>query len=239
MRIHWLQHVPFEGLGSISPWAAKRGCPVGVTHLFAGDGLPPVTSFDLLVVMGGPMSVNDHRGFPWLGAEKRFIGKAMASGAMVLGICLGAQLIASAAGARIYPNRHKEIGWFPVARTANAAATVFGRVLAAYTNAFHWHGETFDLPPGAVHLARSQACQNQAFALGDRIIGLQYHLETTLASANALIDHCRGELVQAPYIQSAAAMRSRPERFAALNREMDRVMDHFYSRSHDGGRSSG
>ena len=229
MHIHWLQHVPFEGLGRISDWAAERMCPVTASRLFAGDGLPAISSFDLLVVMGGPMSIHDEDTYPWLTAEKRFIGQAMNAGKMVLGICLGAQLIASVAGARVYPNLHKEIGWFPVARTAVAATTAVGPVLGKRVEAFHWHGETFELPAGAVHLARSRACENQAFALGNHVVGLQYHLETTLPSADALIDHCRDELMEGPYVQSVTAMRSRTERFDTLHREMDRLLDYFFN----------
>ena len=236
MQIHWLQHVPFEGLGSIARWAMENKCPVNRSRLFAGDDLPAVASFDLLVVMGGPMSINDHGAFAWLAAEKRFISQALDAGKMVLGICLGAQLIASAAGARVYPNVHKEIGWFPVERTVAAGTTAVGRVLAERTEAFHWHGETFDLPQGAIHLARSRACENQAFAWGDRVVGLQYHLEATLSSAEALINHCHEELVEAPYIQSAAVMRSQPHRFQMMNRQMDRVLEYFYAQSGNGGR---
>ncbi len=229
MRIHWLQHVPFEGLGSIAGWAADSGCPVAGSRLFAGDRLPPMDSFDLLVVMGGPMSANDEMVHVWLGTEKRFIARAMDAGKQVLGICLGAQLIASAAGARVHPNDCKEIGWFPVERTAGAGATDVGGVLAERAEVFHWHGETFDLPHGAVHLARSRGCENQAFALNDRIVGLQYHLETTPQSADALLDHCRHELVDAPFVQSASAIRSKPDRYRRLNAQMKRLLDYFHS----------
>lgn len=238
MRIHWLQHVPFEGLGSISRWADRNGCLVAGSRLFAGDALPPISTFDLLVVMGGPMSVNDDMAHPWLKDEKRFITRAMDAGKMVLGICLGAQLIASTAGARIYPNDRKEIGWFPVERTEAARQTAVGCTLAKRAEVFHWHGETFTLPHGAVHLARSRAFDHQAFALGDRIVGLQYHLETTLQSAKALIDHCRHELVDAPFVQTESEIRSRPDRFPLLNAEMKRLLDYFYS-SHERAISKG
>jgi GMP synthase-like glutamine amidotransferase len=225
MKIHWLQHVPFEGLGSIAVWAMDHGFPLTGSRLFAGDVLPPPTAFDLLVVMGGPMSANDERVHAWLGPEKRFIDQTIKAGRSVLGICLGAQLIASAAGARVYPNDHKEIGWFPVERTSRASETAVGRALTQRTEVFHWHGETFDLPRGGVHLARSEGCRHQAFALGQRIVGLQYHLETTPQSARALIAHCRHELTDAPYVQSESAMLSNPERFTRLNREMNRLLD--------------
>lgn len=227
MKIHWLQHVPFEGLGSISDWADENGCSVAGSRLYAGDDLPTISAFDLLVVMGGPMSVNDEMVYPWLAAEKRFLKRVMAAGKMVLGICLGAQLIASAAGARVYLNDYKEIGWLPVARTAAAKQNAAGRALSDRAEAFHWHGETFELPRSAVHLSRSQACEHQAFCLGDRIIGLQYHLETTPQSAGALIEHCRHELIPAVFVQTESEIRSHPGRFKQLNAEMNRLLDYF------------
>ena len=229
MKIHWLQHVTFEGLGSIAGWAAENGCPVTGSRLYAGDALPPVATFDMLVIMGGPMSVNDEAVHPWLVGQKRFINQVMQAGKTVLGICLGAQLIASAAGALVYPNDHPEIGWFPVEKTRAAKKMAVGRALADKAEVFHWHGETFDLPDGAVHLARSRGCEHQAFALGHRIIGLQYHLETTAQSAGALIQHCRHELVDAPHVQTGSEIRSQPIRFMTLNDEMDRLLDYFFS----------
>lgn len=229
MKIHWLQHVAFEGLGSIAGWAGQNGGPLTVSRMFAGDALPPITTFDMLVIMGGPMSVNDDRVHPWLVSEKRFIDHVIQAGKMVLGICLGAQLIASVAGAQVRPADHKEIGWFVVEKTPAAGDAAAGRALAGRAEAFHWHGETFDLPHGAVHLARSRACENQAFAMGPRVVGLQYHLETTPESAGSLIEHCRHELVQATYVQTADEIRSRPDRFEALKLEMDRLLDYFGS----------
>lgn len=229
MKIHWLQHVAFEGLGRIACWAAEKGCPVTGSRMFAGDPLPPVASFDMLVIMGGPMSVNDEVVHPWLVGEKRFINQVMQADKKILGICLGAQLIASAAGARVYPNDHQEIGWFPVEKTRAAKKMAVGRAMAEKTEAFHWHGETFDLPDGAVHLARSRGCEHQAFALGHRIAGLQYHLETTPESANALIQHCGHELMTAPYVQTESEILSQGNRFRALTLEMDRLLDCFFS----------
>jgi GMP synthase-like glutamine amidotransferase len=229
MKIHWLQHVAFEGLGSIAGWAAENGCPVTGSQMFVGDALPPVADFDMLLIMGGPMSVNDELVYPWLADEKRYVARAMAAGKMVLGICLGAQMIASAAGARVYPNDYTEIGWFPVEKTPDARDTAVGCALADEAEAFHWHGETFDLPQGAIHLARSRGCDHQAFAMGHRIIGLQYHLETTAESASALIHHCRHELVDAPFVQTESEINSRRIRFMLLNDEMDRLLDYFHA----------
>jgi GMP synthase (glutamine-hydrolysing) len=225
MNIHFLQHVPFEGLASIRGWIERGGHTVGCTRLYAGDGLPRPDALDLLIVMGGPMGVHDVGDHPWLAAEKAFLRAAIDAGKRVLGICLGAQLIADVLGARVYPNRQKEIGWFPVTRADGAEDTPFGRLLPATFMAFHWHGDTFDLPPGAVHLGHSAACRNQAFAVGERILGLQFHLETTPESARELIEHGGDELVDGPTIQSADEMLVDPARFEVLNRLMFALLD--------------
>jgi GMP synthase-like glutamine amidotransferase len=231
MRVHVLQHVPFEGLGTIEPWLARRGDTVAWSRLHAGAPLPASSAFDLLVVLGGPMSVNDEGTLPWLAPEKRCVAAAIDAGKPVLGVCLGAQLIASALGAKVFPNREREIGWHPVERVEAAASSAFDGVLPARIDAFHWHGETFDLPPGAVHLARSAACEHQAFAIGDRVLGLQFHLETTPAAARALIEHCRADLAAGRFVQDGVAMLAEPARFERIGAAMERVLVHFAERA--------
>jgi len=200
MQAHYLQHVPFEGLGSIGTWLDAAGFETTSTRFFESWHLPDVDDVDLLVIMGGPMSVNDEDEFPWLVQEKQFVRKAVLSGKPVFGVCLGAQLIASAMGARVYPNRHKEIGWFPLEGAVGADESVFS--FPEVFNAFHWHGETFDLPSGATALAKSKACENQAFQLGESVVGLQFHLEATPESVRELVGHCRAELTPSEYVQS-------------------------------------
>ena len=224
MRAHYLQHVPFEGLGSIGPWLQGAGARVTGTRFYEDAALPPLAEVDLLVVMGGPMSVNDETALPWLVAEKRYVRQVIECGTPVLGVCLGAQLIASALGARVYPNRVKEIGWLPVAAPPVAGDGVFP--LPSAIEVFHWHGETFDLPQGAVRLASSEGCANQAFQLGDRVVGLQFHLETTPASAQAIVENCRDELIPGPYVQSEETLLGvGPERYEAINAVMERLLE--------------
>jgi GMP synthase-like glutamine amidotransferase len=171
---------------------------VSYTRFFDDPALPQLNGLDLVIAMGGPMSVNDESTLPWLLSEKRFIRSAVERGIPVLGVCLGAQLVASALGARVYRNAQKEIGWFSIEGTPSTPNTFR---FPEKCIAFHWHGETFSLPPGAVRLAKSVACENQAFQIA-HVIGLQFHLETTPESARALLDHCGDELVPGPYVQT-------------------------------------
>ena len=223
MKVHVLQHVPFEGIGSMERWLVKRGASVQHTRFFESAELPDPSQCDLVIAMGGPMSVNDEQEHPWLVPEKAFIRQAIRLGLPVVGICLGAQLIASALGARVYPGRHREIGWFPL-ETADTGGDVFR--LPSGVPVFHWHGETFDLPSGAVHLAKSEACENQAFQIGRNVVGLQFHLETTPESAALILEHCGDELVPGDYVQTEAKIREASEAACA---EINRVMDELLS----------
>ena len=129
------------------------------------------------------MSANDDAKYPWLTAEKQFIKKAIDSDKIVIGVCLGAQLIAAALGAKVYRNKYKEIGWFDITPAKDAKKTILADCFAATQTAFHWHGDTFDLPNRAIHLASSDACKNQGYIIDGCVIGFQFHLETTVDSA--------------------------------------------------------
>lgn len=225
MRIHTFQHVPFEGLGSIGPFLESAGHTLTFTPFHQSGLIPDLAAIDALIVMGGPMSVNDESEFPWLVQEKAFVRRAVEAGTPVLGICLGAQLIACALGAEIRKNPVKEIGWFPVRKVHGGRNRCFA--FPDSVLAFHWHGETFDLPPRATLLASSDACANQAFQVGARAIGLQFHLETTPETARTMTAHCRGELVPAPYVQTERdILAAAPETFQAINRIMEHVLSY-------------
>jgi GMP synthase-like glutamine amidotransferase len=226
LRLHCLQHVPFEGLGAIRPWAEARGSRITATRFFEDPSLPEPAAFDFLVIMGGPMGVHDVPQYPWLAHEKQFIRAAVAAGKAVLGICLGAQLIADASGARVYPNDQREIGWFDIHRTPAGAGHAIGAGLPSRIKVFHWHGDTFDLPPGALALARSAACRNQGFVLGDRVVGLQFHLETTPESLQALIENSRDDLQPGPYVQSPEAMRRESDCYGPNREVLRAILDH-------------
>jgi GMP synthase (glutamine-hydrolysing) len=223
MRLHYLQHVPFEGPAGVSHWAEARGVPMTATCLYDTPSLPAVADFDVLLIMGGPMNIYEDDRYGWLKPEKRLIADAIAAGRIVVGICLGAQLVADALGARVQPNLWREIGWLPVRRSDSAGA--LGEALPAVWEAFHWHGDTFDLPAGAAHLAASTACAQQGFVFDERVLALQFHLETTPESARALIAHCGHDIDGGPFVQTAARMLADPARFARANALMHRLLD--------------
>lgn len=231
MRIHSLQHVPFEDIGSMTDDFRTRNFPVTTTHWYRGDGAPDLGSFDALIVMGGPMGIYDEAIHPWLAEEKILIKEAIAAGKIVLGICLGAQLIADVLGGKVTRNAHKEIGWLPIAINADAATHPIAQVFARNPNVFHWHGDTFALPPGAVHLASSEGCANQAYAYRDQVFGFQFHLETTPASARALIEHCAEDIDGSRYTQSAQEILASSEKFVQINRAMSEVIRIIFDKS--------
>ena len=224
MRVYVLQHVPFEELGNIQPWLVQHNAEIHYCRLYANDPLPDVNETDLLIVLGGPMSVNDESHYPWLVAEKAFLAQAIAAEKPIVGICLGAQLIASCQGARIYSNYAKEIGWFDI--TAVAASGDVLR-LPATMHVFHWHGETFELPANAVLLASSVACNNQIFQLGQRVIGLQCHLETTADNARSMVLHCADELTGGSFIQDAdTILAASAAQYQQLSQPMTQVLEY-------------
>jgi GMP synthase-like glutamine amidotransferase len=203
VKIVYLQHVSFEDPAHILSWAQKRNHFVQGLRLYKNEDLPDIhSSYEMLVVMGGPMGVSEEEKYPWLLAEKKLIAGAIQNHKIVLGICLGAQLIASVLGARIHKNRFKEIEWFSVWLTGKARNHSIFQEMPASFFPFHWHGDTFDIPEGAIRIAESQACVNQGFLYGDCIIGLQFHLESTRESIAKLIQNCGNELTQGDYIQS-------------------------------------
>jgi GMP synthase-like glutamine amidotransferase len=195
MNFHVIQHVSFETAGLLGELIRTRGHSLRTTAVFSGEPLPSLQDFDGLIVMGGPMSIHDEAEYPWLVAEKQLIAAAIREGKRVLGICLGAQLIAAVCGSQVYRAPQKEIGWWPVKGVDGTETIVF-----------HWHGETVDLPDGAVLLASTKACVNQAFTIGDRVLGIQFHPEVTEGIIRGMIEQEGWELEEAAgslYVQGA------------------------------------
>ncbi|NEV61867.1 type 1 glutamine amidotransferase [Thiorhodococcus minor] len=203
MRIHVLQHVPFEGPAAIGEWAELRGHSIAKTPLYETTDVPPQSDFDWLVVMGGPMGVHDRADYPWLEPEKAFIRETIAAGRKAVGVCLGSQLIAEALGARVSRNPQKEIGWLPITLTQAGRDSSVTGCLPERLEVFHWHGDTFELPAGAVHLARSAVCESQIFLYDNRVLALQCHLESTQQSVRDIVEMCADEIVPSTSIQTA------------------------------------
>ncbi len=225
LRIHYLQHVSFEGLGCIEDWVSIKGHSLSATKFYENNQLPALSDFDWLIVMGGPMGVYDEDKFDWLCGEKEFIRNAIQAGKTVIGICLGAQLIASSLGAEVYPNGEKEIGWFPISPTeCGLADRLLSESIDPYP-VFHWHGDTFDLPSGALRLASSEACVNQAFLYNPKVIGLQFHFEVTEESLRQMIVFCGNELEPDRYIQSADTILSKAQFIGEVNKRMFHLLD--------------
>jgi GMP synthase-like glutamine amidotransferase len=203
MNAHYLQHVPFEGLGHIENWLLKNNYKITATKFFENTNLPDVDSIDRLFIMGGPMSINDEDIYPWLRLEKDFVRRYIATGKPVVGFCLGAQMLANVLGARVLPNPCKEIGWYEI-RPCTSALKPF---LGESEMVFHWHGETFELPEHAIRLAESEACLNQAFQFKNSVFGFQFHWEETPETVDNIIAHCQNELTTGPFIQEVEKIR--------------------------------
>ena len=231
MRIVWLQHESFEGPGYILEWADARGHSAAGVMVYENRPFPQLDSFDLLVVMGGPMGVYDTDVFPWLISEKIFLAQAAAAGKPILGICLGAQLLADVLGAAVKKNPHREIGWYDVSLGVDAKATPLGSLLPEVFTSFHWHGDTFDIPCGAVHLGSSEACRNQGFIWKDRVVGLQFHNEVSADSIRDLAGACFDELDGSRYVQSLELI-SNPAHLAGANAVMDIILAYMESVVH-------
>jgi len=225
VNVHIFQHVPFELPGSIETWARRADHEIRTTRFFDGAPIPALDQVDFLVVMGGPMGVHDVARHPWLVPEKRFVGAAIAAGKVVLGVCLGAQILAEVLGSSITRAPEKEIGWFPIWRVPEAGDNIVARSLPHGEPVFHWHGETFALPAGSRRLARSEACENQAFLYGERVVGLQFHMEVAEPEIRLMIQHSGDEIVPASYIQTGDAMLGEVERAKRMNAQMDQILD--------------
>jgi GMP synthase-like glutamine amidotransferase len=223
LRVHWLQHAPHEDSGCIAPWLREQAQVRATrTRLYAGERLPSAREFDWLIVLGGPMNVYEHSRHPWLAAEKALINDACVN-KKVLGICLGAQLLADVLGGRVTENDEQEIGWFEVFLNSEAGKCNVFKQFPARFKAFHWHGDTFSTPPGTSNLMKSDACVNQAFHRDQRLVGMQFHLEVRASDARRWLK--ADSPGPARYVQDAGAMLSRPARFAANNRLMRQVLE--------------
>jgi GMP synthase-like glutamine amidotransferase len=225
MKILIIQHVSFEGPGSISKWADKKEHETTFVTPDSEDPFPDEANYDMLIVLGGPMNIYEEKKYPWLPEEKDLIRRFIAEEKKVLGICLGAQLLADVLGAEVYPADNKEIGWFPIKKDQSGFADIFPE-LPDESPAFHWHGDTFDLPEGAQRIYSSDITLNQGFIFGDRVVGLQFHWEVTPESVDNLLKYSSGDLDDSTYVQKPEKMKELAA-YKEANRFMEKVLDYF------------
>ena len=225
MKIQVWQHVPFEGPASIRQWAERRGLLVECVPVWQAAPSLPDAQTKLLVVMGGPMGVHDTAEYPWLVAEKARLREVIDAGMPVLGVCLGAQLIADVLGATVTRNAHREIGWFDVQRDEAIADTWLAGLWPTSLRVLHWHGDTFGIPAGAVRIAGSHACANQGFLYQQHVLGLQCHLETTAPWLERLMGHCAPELDGSRYVQDTDALQAGLVHCDAMHRVLESLLD--------------
>jgi GMP synthase (glutamine-hydrolysing) len=222
------QHADCEGPALIGEWLLENGWAIEIFNLHSQNTLPNLAHFHFLVIMGGAMNVYQHRDYPWLVWEKEFIARAVAAKLPVLGICLGAQLLADTLGSRVYQNKDYEIGWWPVSFTAQAQELFPG--LPSQAVFLHWHGDTFSCPQNAVPLASSAACPMQGFLWENHVLALQFHPEADAALAQEFCkdpsNWPKGSWVQSPeQIKSTAAAHS-----AISKKYLGVILSGFFSR---------
>lgn len=224
MRIHILKHVPYESPGSITDWAEEKGFPVSYTRFYKNSRLPLTEDFDLLVIMGGPMNIYENDKFPWLKQEKAFIKNCLEAKKKILGICLGSQLLADALGSKVYRNKEKEIGWFPIYK--NGKHPVLDLFPEGDITAFHWHGDTYEIPETTKPLFHSEATKNQGFVYENRVFALQFHWEIQPKSLEELIKHAHTDLTPGSYVQSPEKMLNHAAGFDTSENYLRDLLDY-------------
>jgi GMP synthase-like glutamine amidotransferase len=241
MRILCLQHDPLDGPGALLDWASERDHTVSTCLICTGEPLPPLDSFDLLVSLGGPMGAYEEEKHPWLTDEKEYLRQSLAAGKTILGLCLGCQLLADALGGKAFRHSCKEFGWQPIESLpegvewfdSNHASQSSEQDDKVIFHAFQWHGDTYALPPGAVHLARNAATEQQAFLIkgpsGNRAIGLQFHLEWTETMAREALAEPDVAPPPSAFVQTPEEILTDPSLFVAARGRFHAMLDRLVS----------
>lgn len=224
MRLHVIVHAPFEKLGAIKNWAKDKAHTITETHIYNNENLPPQNEFDFLIVMGGPQSPLQTGKFPYLLDEIAFIKSTVKAKKPIIGICLGAQLIGEALGAKTEKSEFKEIGLYPVQLTKEGLEDPVFKTFGREFNVMHWHNDMPGIAKNAVLLAKSKGCAHQAFRYGDRIYGLQFHLEMTSEILHDLIGNCEKDLTPNKYVRSKEEMVLID--FTFTNEKMYKLLNH-------------
>ncbi|MGB5590180.1 MAG: type 1 glutamine amidotransferase [Gammaproteobacteria bacterium] len=231
IRLKCLQHAAFDGPAFLPRWAREKGHFLDPLQVAGGARLPRLADFDGLIVMGGPMSLRDERTHRWIAAECRLVEQALNADKPVFGICLGAQMLAHVLGAPVSAGSHPEIGWFPVRLTEAAAESWPGASLPTEFISFFWHQDTFGIPDGAIHIASTDAYENQGFVWGPHA-ALQFHLEVTPEWAAMLVARDADQLNEHRFVQSAETILIRTEQLSRHNNAiMSNILDRWIANS--------
>lgn len=226
MKIHCIKHEPFEGLASIEDWIRFNKHELSVTYTYMNQVLPATSKFDMLIILGGTASLYTSINDPWLIDEKHFIEKCIRKNKLILGICLGSQIIAEVLGAKVYVAREKEIGWFPV--RFNLKEIEYMHFMPKQLNTFHWHSDTFKLPTGAVRIGSSYCTENQGFIYDKNIIALQFHPEVTQLNLSNLVKGYGLEIEEkGRYIQGLTEIMAKQELIEANTGYIFQLLDYF------------
>jgi len=230
MKIHYIQHVNFETPGAILEWAQRKGASVSHTFSFNNEPFPFLNDFDALVIMGGPMNIYEDHKYSWLKEEKHFINKTLHFKKKILGICLGAQLLADVLGAQVYKNLETEIGISPVYLTKEIQNhSLFQNVPSSFM-ALHWHGDTFAIPKDAIRIAKNGVTPNQGFLYNNQALALQFHIEANENSLSNLLVNSQEDLKKTgPFIQSEKIISTSFRKHQkAMKNILFNILDNFF-----------
>lgn len=228
MKIHYIIHASFEMPGAIEEWVKQKKYRSTETHVYKGEKLPQIWEFDFLIIMGGPQSPLELDKYPYMRDEIALAQQAIANKKAVLGICLGAQIIAEALGVETQRSPNKEIGAYPIELTAEGLVDPLFKKFPQKFDVMHWHNDMPGIPAGARLLAKSEGCPQQAFAYGDRVYGLQFHMEINYALAKEMIEHCPNDLQPNRFVYSANELLAID--YAPINDKMHIALNHLAER---------
>ena len=234
LRVHYFQHIAGEGFGSCYDYLKAHQAKITATEFFALpvdlplelEALPHIDEVDLLIIMGGTMSVNDEANYPWLKLEKRWLRRYLSAGKPAIGLCLGGQLIANALGASVSRNQHQELGWMDVGRVSHVPENYFQ--IPEKINIMQWHSETFEIPRGGVRLAQNNVCQNQMYQIGRNVLGFQFHPEMTPHALQLLIENEEDSAAfNGQYVQPIAELKKTiKSKFEQGNQLLNRAIEY-------------
>lgn len=225
MRIHAFINYSVADLGTIEEWVNARNHTITWNNVYENSEFPALESFDMLIVLGGVMGAYEEEAYPWLVKEKHFIRNAIEANKFVFGICLGGQLIAEVLGGKVYPHQYQEIGWWDISFTDEVKKHPIFSNLPRQVTMFQFHGDTLELPEQATWLAKSDACQNQAFVYGDRVVGLQFHPEFNEEKLQEIVRIHGSEIEKGPFAQLPNQFLGKKERMKNAKKYLFRLLD--------------